>query len=240
MSSIANNLVSVLKRMELAKLAQQVKNNRDVRLVAVSKTKTVQEIIEAYQSGHRHFGENYVQELEEKASSDLIHVNCPDIKWHFIGHLQSKKAKKIAGIKNLFVIETVDSIKLADLLNRCLEQSNTKLNIMIQINTSNEPQKGGIEPNKLIEVYKYIKDSCLKLNIIGLMTIGSYEQSTNPNEINQDFKKLIECRDSLISALNLEADSLEISMGMSHDFEQAIQMGSTNIRVGSLIFGSRN
>lgn len=235
--SIEENLRSVLQCIEKAKIAGQ-RESANVRLVAVSKTKPAEAIIEAYNAGQRHFGENYVQELEEKANSELIKTKCPDIKWHFIGHLQSNKAKQVAAVPNLYCIETVDSIKLADRLNNYFKANNGSSNVMIQVNTSNEEQKSGVEPAELESVFKHIKEKCTNLNILGLMTIGSYEQSTNSEE-NKDFKNLMACRDELASKLSIDPKELEISMGMSHDYEQAIRMGSTNIRVGSLIFGSR-
>ncbi|CAF0809523.1 unnamed protein product [Brachionus calyciflorus] len=238
MENIAENLKNVLERIETAKQNSDNKE-RSIRLVAVSKLKSIDYIIAAYKAGQRHFGENYVQELEEKAQSEQIKIECPDIKWHFIGHLQSNKAKKVAVLPNLYVIETVDSIKLADILNTAMASAQKPLNIMIQINTSNEPQKSGIAPSDLLKVYEQIRNNFKNLNIMGLMTIGSYEQSTNPDEVNLDFKNLIDCRNELVEKLNLDPNSIEISMGMSHDYEEAVKMGSTNIRVGSLIFGSR-
>lgn len=114
---------------------------REPRLVAVSKTKPKELIIEAYNCGQKHFGENYVQEIFDKALDAEIIKFCPDIKWHFIGHLQRNKVNRLLSIPNLFVIETVDSEKLADTLNSAVEKSyknNSKLNIFIQINTSGE------------------------------------------------------------------------------------------------------
>lgn len=111
------------------------------RLVAVSKTKPIAHIIEAYAAGQRHFGENYVKELEEKASSPEILDQCEDIKWHFIGHLQTNKINKVLALKNLHMIETVDSQKLASQLDKSwgkLFGAASKLNVMIQINTSGE------------------------------------------------------------------------------------------------------
>lgn len=238
MEIVGENLKGVLDRIENARKSLD-NPSKPVRLVTVSKLKSIDHIIAAYQAGQRHFGENYVQELEEKSQSELIKTQCPDIKWHFIGHLQTNKAKKVAGLPNLFVIETVDSIKLADLLNNAMSSSDKTLNIMIQINTSHEAQKSGIAPSDLQNIFEHIRNNCKHLNILGLMTIGSYEQSTNEDEINLDFKNLIQCRNELVEKLNLDPNSLEISMGMSHDFEQAVKMGSTNVRVGSLIFGSR-
>lgn len=235
-TDISQNLQSIRSRIETASKG----SNKPVRLVAVSKIKPIEDIITAYESGQRHFGENYVQELDEKAHSEIIHSKCPDIKWHLIGHLQSNKAKKVALLPNLYAVETVDSVKLANILNKSVNPDcSVKLNILIQVNTSSEEQKSGVMPDKLCETFSQIQKECVNLNILGLMTIGSYEASANPDEENPDFKKLNECRDDLCAKLGLESDSVELSMGMSHDFEQAIQMGSTNVRVGSSIFGAR-
>jgi len=208
------------------------------RLVCVSKTKPVECIIQAYNDGERHFGENYVQELVEKAVDPRIKSECPDIKWHFIGHLQKNKISKIASIP-LYMIETVDSQSLAKNLNDSLERKEAKelLNVMIQVNTSGEEAKSGVEPSDTTSLAKYIIDDCPKLKFIGLMTIGAIESSAA--EVNQDFKTLFNLRQEVCQNLNLKLQDVELSMGMSSDFEEAIQMGSTNLRVGSTIFGAR-
>ncbi|KAH0623186.1 hypothetical protein JD844_031231 [Phrynosoma platyrhinos] len=113
------------------------------RLVAVSKTKPAEMVIEAYNHGQRSFGENYVQELLEKASDSRILSSCPDIKWHFIGHLQKNNVNKLIGVPNLFMLETVDSLKLADRVNASWQKKGSleKLKIMVQVNTSGEDSK---------------------------------------------------------------------------------------------------
>lgn len=237
MGSVVDNLKSVLDRIDLASKTR-TNNTQSVTLVAVSKKKTVEDIIEAYNAGQRHFGENYVQELEEKANSEKILSQCPDIKWHFIGHLQSNKAKKVANLPNLYAIETVDSKKLAELLDNFMKTKDSKLNVMIQVNTSLEPQKSGIPPEELVEFFKTMKESLSNLNVLGLMTIGSYEASTS-GEINKDFQSLLECKNDLVAKLEIPPEHIALSMGMSHDFETAIEMGSTFVRVGSLVFGAR-
>lgn len=235
MGSIEENLKSVLNRIDIA--SKRRANTDIVTLVAVSKKKTVYDIIEAYNAGQRHFGENYVQELEEKANSEKILAQCPDIKWHFIGHLQSNKAKKVANLPNMYAIETVDSKKLAELLDNFMKTKDSKLNVMIQVNTSLEPQKSGILPEELVEFFTNIKELS-NLNVLGLMTIGSYEASTS-GEINKDFQSLLECKNELVNKLGIAPELVALSMGMSHDFETAIEMGSTFVRVGSLVFGAR-
>lgn len=145
-------------------------------------------------------------------------------------------------IPNLYIVETVDSTSLADKLQKAWSAQNKPeaLKIMIQVNTSNEEQKNGLEPNLLPKAYEHIVNNCKSLEVCGLMTIGSVNESLNSDGVNQDFLNLIDCRNKLASEFGFDANKLELSMGMSSDFETAIQMGSTSVRVGSLIFGERD
>jgi len=205
-------------------------------LVAVSKYKPAEDIEVLYKLGHRHFGENYVQELQEKAKQ------LPqDIKWHFIGNLQSNKAKIAREIPNLSYVETLDSISKATKLNNQRGQLTppNPLGVYIQVNTSNEAQKAGIHAQnfgEISELAQHVLQACDHLTLVGLMTIGSFEQSHGTTE-NRDFSTLVEIRDRLAQELN--KPDLELSMGMSADYLQAIAQGSTNVRVGSNIFGGR-
>lgn len=229
------------------------------RLVAVSKFKPISDIIEAYNCGQRYFGENYIQELEEKSNSKEIIEQCPDIKFHFIGHLQSNKVNKLLRVRNLEIIETVDSVKLANLIDKAItrhragfsssgdEQTETRiesiftsqrLKVMIQVNTSGEDQKNGIQPNDATNLANHIVNQCQNLELAGLMTIGRLDGQSEP-EPNKDFLKLYETRDIVAKNLNISPQKLELSMGMSSDFEEAIMLGSTSVRVGTLIFGER-
>lgn len=229
------------------------------RLVAVSKLKPISSIIEAYECGQRYFGENYIQELEEKSNSSEIIEKCPDIKFHFIGHLQSNKVNKLLKVRNLQVMETVDSEKLANLINNAIgkhvdeltcgktqEIGDTpnieshkikKLRVMVQVNTSGEEQKNGIEPSQAIQLADHIVSNCKWLDFGGIMTIGKLDGWGN--QPNQDFQRLFELRDVIAKRLSLNPNDLDLSMGMSSDFEEAIIQGSTSIRVGTLIFGER-
>lgn len=148
---------------------------------------------------------------------------------------------KIVKVPNLYIIETVDSISLADKLEKAWKDQNKSepLKIMIQVNTSNEEQKNGLDVAELNKTYEHIVQNCKNLEITGLMTIGSVSESLNAEGANQDFQNLIDYRSKLASEFNFESSKLELSMGMSSDFEKAIQMGSTSVRVGSLIFGER-
>ncbi|KAJ3643408.1 hypothetical protein Zmor_026121 [Zophobas morio] len=210
-------------------------------LVAVSKTKPVDLIVQAYEAGQRHFGENYVQELEEKSTNPIILEKCKEIKWHFIGHLQSNKVNKVLGSPNIYLIETVDSEKLATILNKSWPKfgpPESKLNIMIQVNTSGEDEKNGAPPSDVIKLTNYVLKECPNLHLEGLMTIGrfGYDPKDGPNP---DFVCLKNCRDEVCQSLGLDWKKVHLSMGMSTDYEQAIELGSTNVRVGSSIFGER-
>ncbi|KAG5354795.1 UPF0001 protein [Yarrowia sp. B02] len=203
------------------------------RLVCVSKYKPASDIQAVYDLGQRHFGENYVQELMEKVAA------LPqEVQWHFIGSLQSNKCAQLAkGIPNLWV-ETVDGEKKAKKLNDARAQSEHEapVHVFVQVNTSGEAQKSGMEPEDVPKVVDYILKECPKLKLAGLMTIGSIEQSKGSEE-NKDFATLVQIRDSLEQALDITG--LELSMGMSSDYEEAIKQGSTNVRIGSTIFGGR-
>jgi pyridoxal phosphate enzyme (YggS family) len=168
----------------------------------------------------------------------------PDTVWHFIGHLQSNKVKAlVTGVPSLAVIETVDSVKLANRLNNAVgefmdERAKVgvgKLGVMVQVNTSGEESKFGVEPKDCLPLARHIRDECSNLAFRGLMTIGMPDYTSRP----ENFQSLAACRDEVCAALGLETKDVELSMGMSGDYESAIEMGSDNVRVGSTIFGAR-
>ncbi|KAF2078516.1 hypothetical protein CYY_000141 [Polysphondylium violaceum] len=211
---------------------------RDVTLVAVSKTKPAEMIKVLYkEAGHRHFGENYIQELITK--SEELGDELGDVKWHFIGSIQSNKAKMLASVKNLYVVETIERVEIVDKLAKAWNRDYA-LNVMVQVNTSNEESKSGCKPDQqLIDIVQHITQSPLckdKIHFLGLMTIGDPDASAD----QPDFKCLVQCKEMVSQKLNIPLDSIQLSMGMSHDFEQAIEFGSTSVRVGSAIFGERN
>ncbi|XP_075063582.1 pyridoxal phosphate homeostasis protein isoform X2 [Mixophyes fleayi] len=198
-------------------------------------------VIEAYSHGQRYFGENYVQELVEKASDTKILSTCPEIKWHFIGHLQKNHINKIVAVPNLHILETLDSVKLAEKVNASWQKKGSveKLKIMVQVNSSSEENKHGLSPSDTVGLVKHIKEKCLGLEFVGLMTIGSfgYDIAQGPNP---DFQLLLKQREEVCESLGLPLDAVELSMGMSSDFEHAIEVGATSVRVGSTIFGERD
>lgn len=209
------------------------------RLVAVSKTKPVELIRTAYDEGLRHFGENYVQELVEKANHPLL--RDLDIRWHFIGNLQRNKANLlVTGVPNgcLWMIETVNTRKLATSLDNSWRKLGLerKLKVTIQVNSSGEESKHGCPPEEVCDLTRYIAQNCLCLDPVGLMTIGrmSHDYEAGPNP---DFELMQLLREEFVKEMGVKW--VELSMGMSADFEHAIASGSTNIRIGSTIFGPR-
>jgi len=173
-----------------------------------------------------------VQELVAKAPE------LPsDICWHFIGQLQSNKAKVlVSGVPNLWAVESVDSVKLANKLNSASGEHRTEpLNVYVQVNTSAEEQKGGVDPDEAEELARHVAESCENLRLVGLMTIGKLG---SPAAVY--FERLAEARDRVAAALSVSASSLELSMGMSSDFELAIEHGADSVRVGTTIFGARD
>ncbi|XP_058788142.1 uncharacterized protein LOC131662388 [Vicia villosa] len=224
-------LRSVMLRVQQAAERSGTKPDR-VRLVAVSKTKPISMIRQLYDAGHRCFGENYVQEIIEKAPQ------LPqDIQWHFIGHLQSNKAKALlSGVPNLAMVEGVDNQKVANNLDRMVSTlGRNPLRVLVQVNTSGEESKSGVDPSSCVDLAKHVKLSCPNLEFSGLMTIGMPDYTSTP----QNFQTLSNCRTEVCKALEMDEEQCELSMGMSGDFELAIESGSTNVRVGSTIFGPR-
>ncbi|XP_047170149.1 pyridoxal phosphate homeostasis protein-like [Vigna umbellata] len=229
-SAAAPSLKAVLDRVQGA-TERSGRNLQEIRVVAASKTKSVSALRQVYDAGHRFFGENYVQEILQKAPQ------LPDdIQWHLIGNLQSNKVKPlIAGVPNLACVETVDDEKIANLLDRAVATVGRKpLKVFVQVNTSGEISKFGVEPALCVDLVKHITN-CPNLEFSGLMTIGMLDYSSTP----ENFKMLSNCRSEVCKALGIPETQCELSMGMTGDFEQAIEMGSTNVRIGTAIFGAR-
>ncbi len=202
-----------------------------VTLVAVSKTKPISDLMEAYDAGQRIFGENKIQEMANK------HVQMPkDIKWHMIGHVQSNKVKYMAAFVNL--IHGVDRLKLLKEINKQALKHNRIINCLLQIKIASEDSKFGLTPDAAISLITSDAFSALKnIKIIGVMGMATF--TDNNNQIKQEFDKLKsifnELKDHISPNLKLEI----VSMGMSSDFKLAIECGSTMVRVGSSIFGLR-
>ncbi|EMT61631.1 hypothetical protein NOF04DRAFT_2153 [Fusarium oxysporum II5] len=222
-----------------------VANGRNVRLVAVSKLKPVNDILALHQAptSHTHFGENYSQELTQKAA-----LLPKTIQWHFIGGLQSSHCKSLGKIPNLFCVSSIDTSKKAQLLNTARtnllssQPDLDKIGVHVQVNTSGEEAKSGCAPGEeTVALCREVIETCPSLRFLGLMTIGAIARSkaTTAEAENEDFVTLKEQLDLVAKELNLDKDSLELSMGMSEDFEGAIRLGSSEVRVGSTIFGQR-
>ncbi|PON41201.1 Proline synthase co-transcribed protein [Parasponia andersonii] len=227
---------SVALRSVMVRVRQAAeRSGRDpeqIRVVGVSKTKPVSLIRQVYDAGHRCFGENYVQEILEKAPQ------LPeDIEWHFVGHLQSNKVKSLlAGVPNISVVEGVHNEKVANHLDNAVSSlGRNPLKVLVQVNTSGEASKSGVDPFGVVELAKHVKLNCPNLLFSGLMTIGMPDYTSTP----ENFWILSNCKIEVCKALGLTKEQCELSMGMSGDFEQAIEMGSTNVRIGSTIFGPR-
>ncbi|KAG6407516.1 hypothetical protein SASPL_130508 [Salvia splendens] len=259
-------LRAVLHRVRIA-AERSGRRADDVRVVAVSKTKPMALIDQLYAVGHRCFGENYVQEIIEKAPQ------LPeDIEWHFVGHLQSNKAKALlTAVPHLAMVQGVDTEKVANNLDRVVLSIGRKpLKVMVQVNTSGEAYggelplsrsvireeihqielfaslprlrrgslttKSGLNPSECVEFVKHVRLGCPNLIFSGLMTIGMPDYTSTP----ENFKTLLNCRAEVCKALEITESQCELSMGMSGDFEQAIEMGSTSVRIGTTIFGTRD
>jgi pyridoxal phosphate enzyme (YggS family) len=204
-----------------------------ITLMAVSKVVEPERIREAYQAGIRVFGENRVQEFTEKAPAL---AGLKNAEWHLIGHLQTNKAKK--AIELFQAVDSVDSLRLAEKLNQAAQQTNKKLSVLIEINVGGEESKSGVAPDssELEELLQGLTQLD-HLQVRGLMTIPPFTE--DPQNSRPYFRRLRELRD-IIAARKLPRIEMDVlSMGMSHDFEVAIEEGSTCVRVGTAIFGER-
>lgn len=204
----------------------------EIKLVAVSKTKPVEDIIAFHRTGIREFGENYVQEFVDKFEQ----LADADMLWHFIGSLQRNKVKYI--VDKVYMIHTVDSVALAAEIQKQAEKKNVrKVKCLLQVNVGHEPQKGGIEPDELCEIYNKIRQMD-RLSVRGLMSIPPF---LSAEELRPYHRKLYDLRTKVISECNADPQEFkELSMGMSADFDVAIEEGATIIRLGSILFGERS
>lgn len=205
---------------------------KNVTLVAVSKTKPVSDILELYELGQRDFGENYVQELVEKAEQ------LPkDIRWHFIGHLQSNKVKYIAPFVHL--IHGVDSEKLLKEINKQAGKLNRKIDVLLQIHIAQEETKFGLDEEELNSLISQSANVLMEnTRICGLMGMASFSEDMDLVKKEFDFLKNLFDKYDNLQIPNFKFQIL--SMGMSGDYKLAIEEGSTMVRIGSLLFGARN
>lgn len=230
---IAENIAHIRERMAAA-ARRAVRKTHEITLMGVTKTFAADPIREAYRAGVRVFGENRVQEFEGKFErlSDLENAE-----WHMIGHLQSNKAAK--AVELFTAVDSIDSLKLAERLNAAAGSAGKKLGVLIEINIGGEDAKTGILPDSrdltaLLAALPRLEN----ISVQGLMTVPPYTQ--DPEGARPYFRHLHEIREQVASRAIVGVDMSVLSMGMSHDFEIAIEEGSTCVRVGSAIFGVRN
>ncbi len=230
--SISENLNLVRERMAAtARRAGRPPNG--ITLMAVTKTQPLERIREAYQAGQRLFGENRVQEFTEKINAVR---GLSGAEWHMIGHLQTNKAAKAAELFQ--AVDSVDSLKLAVKLDSTALQLGKKIDVLIEINIGGEAVKTGVDPSSMELEQLLIAAPIFKaLSLRGLMTVPPFTE--DPEDARPYFRKLRKLRDT-IAARRLPGINMDqLSMGMSHDFEIAIEEGSTCVRVGTAIFGER-
>jgi pyridoxal phosphate enzyme (YggS family) len=221
MSGITGNITFIRKEIPA-----------NVKLVAVSKTRPVDDIMEAYNAGQRCFGENRVQEILNK--KDLL---PSDIEWHLIGHLQTNKVKEV--VPYISMIQSVDSYKLLNIINSESQKANRIVDCLLQMHIADEETKFGFRFNDVCAVLESDEFKALKnVKVCGLMGMATYTSDTG--QIRKEFNYLASCFRTLKSRFFTDIQSFkEISMGMSGDYELAVDSGSTIVRIGSLIFGAR-
>lgn len=220
-------LINENKYLEIVKQLQE----KNIVLVAVSKTKPVEAIQELYDLGHRDFGENYVQELEEKQK-----VLPKDIHWHFIGHLQSNKVKYIAPF--VYLIHGIDSFKLLKEVDKQAKKINRTIDVLLQVHIAQEETKFGLDENELDELLGANELlQLMNVKIKGLMGMASFTE--NKEKIRTEFKYIKSLFDKHAQQRTSNIELQTLSMGMSGDYAIAIEEGSNMVRIGSLIFGER-
>jgi len=230
MDFIAQNIQSIRERM--AQAAEGCRRRPDeIALVAISKTFPKEFVTRAAEAGVRRFGENRVQEAEGKIP---FLSQIPELEWHLVGHLQTNKVKRAAELFD--VIHSLDSLKLAARLNTASIEAGKTLSVLLQVDLGGEETKFGSEPGRVGEIIAGMS-GLNSLRLDGLMTIPPY--LANPDDVRPYFARLRELREALESEQPGCLGQKHLSMGMSNDFEQAIQEGATIIRVGTAIFGAR-
>lgn len=237
MGAVADNLASVREKINLAAVGAG-RNPDTISLVAVSKRVTPQRIAEAVAAGQLLFGENYLQEAVEKMAplAELLGYRGwtgPPPSWHFIGHLQSNKARVAA--ENFAMLETVDRLKTARALDKYSRAAGRVLPVLVQVNMGGEPQKSGVAPDQLGGLLEELA-LLPALEVAGLMTMPPFTEE--PEDSRPLFRGLRELS-STFSKAGLLPSSSQLSMGMSSDYQVAVEEGATLVRVGSAIFGAR-
>ena len=230
LSELHGRVEMVRRRME-ASARRSHRAPEEVTLIAVSKTHPPHVLAGAIEAGLHDFGENRVQEAEAKITA----IGTSRARWHMIGHLQANKARRAVTLFD--VIHTVDSAALARRLDRlCAEEGRDILPVMLQVDLAGEATKSGISENEMSELAQAVI-ACERLRLIGLMTIPPFFEDAE--RVRPFFRRLRELRDAMRARHDFGDESGELSMGMSHDYEVAIEEGATMVRVGTAIFGAR-
>jgi pyridoxal phosphate enzyme (YggS family) len=230
MGRLAENLAAVQARIDQA-CRQAGRRPDEVRLMPVTKTKGPELVREAYQAGYRIFGENKVQEALDKAAAL---TETTDLRWAFIGHLQTNKAKDVAAFASEF--HALDSLKVAGALDRRLHDVGRDLDVFIQVNSSGEDSKFGLPPAEVADFARQL-NQFHTLRVRGLMTLAVF--SADQAAIGACFARMVDLQTRLRDLDTAAGSYDELSMGMSGDFELAIAYGATTVRVGEAIFGAR-
>lgn len=231
-STFAMSLHSIRQRIAAA-CARAGRAETEVQLVAVSKTVSAERVQEAVTAGITIFGENRVQEAEAKIAQ-LANLRGK-LEWHLIGHLQSNKARKAIALFD--VVQSVDNENLAVRLNRLAEESGKRLPVFIEVKLDTEASKAGIAPNEALALIEKVSQLS-SLELKGLMTVPPFLE--NPEDVRPFFRRLRNLRDEAVRSGIVDVSFTHLSMGMSHDFEVAIEEGATLVRIGTALFGSRN
>ena len=222
----------ILKDLYIQKLKSiKAELSQDSELLIVSKTRSLEEIKTYYELGHRDFGENRVQELSEKALA--LKETCPDIRWHMIGHLQSNKVNALFKISNLYAVHSVHDLSLVQKLIQAEKHLQNSVHVFLQVNTSKEVEKSGFETYAEVKEAAELIRGSEKLNLAGLMTMGTLRTDNFEGEARRCFHELHEMKDRLQAEFHAE---LKTSMGMSQDYKIALQEKSNWIRLGTMMF----
>jgi PLP dependent protein len=229
-ADLSGRLESVRSRVKAVALRSNRKFD-EITIIGISKTHPVALLRSALEAGITDLGENRVQEAEAKIEK----LGRNAVRWHLVGHLQPNKVRK--AVRLFQVIHSLDSVSLAQRLNRiCAEENHEQLPVLIQVDLGGEQTKAGIAQNELPQLVQTVL-GCSQLQLIGLMTLPPFFE--DPERARPYFRRLRELRDELQTAGHFGASNGELSMGMTHDFEIAIEEGATMLRIGTAIFGER-
>lgn len=230
MGTIKENLYEINKRIK-ASAEKAGRNYNDIKLIAVTKTVDTDRVEEAIEAGIESAGENKPQELSRK-----YEILGDAVKWHQIGTLQKNKVKYI--IDKACMIHSIESISLAEEINKRAQVKDIKMDCLVQVNISGEESKHGVSPEEAMSIIKYISENCQYVKIKGLMTMAPFDASED--EIRRVFRGLKELSEKIDNENIENVEMKELSMGMTNDFEIAIEEGATMVRIGTAIFGKRD